>query len=96
MNKFITLVAICMVLATATAFAATQKIDKQVVKTEAQSDILSVKTFEVYYISEATLEVIPELICSLDVGKVEKGFKSKVYHPPSLINKNPDNLIRRL
>lgn len=85
-----------MVLATATAFAATQEFDKQVVKTEAPSDILSVKTFEMNYIAEATLEVIPELILVLDEGKVEKGFGSKVYHPPVLLKEKPDNLIRRL
>lgn len=96
MKKLLTLVSICLVLAVGTALAETLGSD-QVVKTEiVGSDILSVQVFNLDYLAEATQEVIPDFKVPQETGKEMKGFKNKVYHPPTISKRNFDNKIRRL
>lgn len=83
MKKLFTLVAICLTLAVATAFAETQKSEIGAVNTE-QSDhydaLLSVGC-PMFYVAVANGEVVPELHPT-EVGNVSEGFKGSVFRPP--------------
>jgi len=87
MKRFLTLVSICLGLALGTALAENAEFKKEVVKTELTSDALSVLVFDLCYISEATLEEVPEFKTPLLAGKESKGYKLNVYHPPALTPK---------
>ena len=87
MKLFLTLVSICLVLALGTALAEKVEFKKEVVKTEIASDALSVAVFDLCYIAEATREEVPEFKSPLHIGKEHKGFKTNVYHPPTLTPK---------
>jgi len=84
MKRFLTL---CLVFALVgvclTTLAETLGNDKSVVKTElGDSDALSVSMFSLDYISEETLEVIPEW-APKTIGKPTNGFPSLAFHPPT-------------
>jgi len=82
--KFYTLCLVAFLLgACLTTFAGTQGYDNQV-KTELydHDDGLSVAMFSLDYISEETLEVIPEWTTKT-IGKSNDGYKSSVFHPPT-------------
>lgn len=67
-----------------TTLAATLGDDKSVVKTElGDSNALSVAMFSLDYISEATLEVIPEW-APRTIGKPTNGFPRSEFHPPTI------------
>lgn len=95
MKKLLTLVSICLGLAVGTALAETLGSD-QVVKTEIGSDISTVPVFDLFYVAEATQEVVPDFEVPMLTGKEMEGFKNKVYHPPTINRRNSDNQIRRL
>lgn len=84
MKRFLTL---CLVFALVgvclTTLAGTLGDDKPVVKTElGNSDALSVAMFNLDYISEETLEVIPEW-APKTIGKPTNGFPRSAFHPPT-------------
>lgn len=84
MKKFYTLcLAFLLVGVCLTTLAGTLGTEKSVVKTElGNSDALSVSMFNLDYISEETLEVIPEW-APKTIGKPTNGFPNAAFHPPT-------------
>lgn len=105
MKRFIIL-SLCMVaLCAGTASFASADVEKNVVKTELAvsvdidsidvlADALLVKTFSTDYIAEETLDVIPYWTPRV-IGNTLEGSASKVYHPPTIVNKHSIPFSRR-
>lgn len=83
MKKLFTLVAICLTLAVATAFAETQKSEIGAVNTELSDhyDGLLPVGVPMFYIAVANGEVVPDFHPA-KVGVTSKGFVGSVFHPP--------------
>lgn len=84
MKRLLTFVSLFLGLAIGTALAEMQELKQEVVKTEIGSDSLSVLVFDLCYVAEVTQERVPEFKTPLQAGKEHKGFKTNVYHPPTL------------
>lgn len=95
MKKSLILIAVCLCLACGISMA--EGVDHAVVKTELNSgDAISVATFDMLYIAEATGEAVVMDRVEKTIGKVEAGFSNDVFKPPVIRKNYPDNRIRKL
>lgn len=84
MKQFYTFcILVCLMAFVGTASAETQESHDTVKTEQVTPDALSVSIYSLDYISEATLEVIPNYAPKA-IGKTTAGYKRSVIRPPGI------------
>lgn len=84
-RSILTSLFVTVVLLSSVTLLSHASTDKEMVKTDLvdHNDSLAVMVFNLNYIAEPTLEVIPEWTPAV-IGKVSIGYKKTVFHPPAI------------